>query len=471
MGSKIPLYSKHIKQVDLPSIDVLNYYIQYDRDFKTLFHTKHQIAIWNCVRFRRVDILKWLYENLKISEKKRHYHFIIATLQNNVSILKFLKKVAPKTCATSAQHIMSSLLNAHATGENEVTLQYRFNIPYNLEEEDNEDLDDELDLITNLHIDTLLFWYKAHAFAHLKNHDIARILSQFASYGQIKKLQWWVDHKLPVCDIKSEVFLTEYIKSLNWLKANFSSASFANLNTIQFVDRAEEVETLKWWRRNAIHFLYTENAILNACENNDIGLLKWWAASDLELKIPDRAFTVTTDVKILEWLFVHHKFDTKKQLEYIMLNTCRDEDRQLDEKDDLALEIMKWCYRKDPGYVYSQKCIDALAGRGALDLLKWWKNNSKLPFRFSSDALDWAMREGHAHILEWWKKEGLEFKHTENGLTEAAREERRDVISWLIKEFQQTTNLLIDYDYFHDPRHSIECGASEFERINQLLVK
>jgi hypothetical protein len=76
--------------------------------------------------------------------------------------------------------------------------------------------------------------------------------------------------------------------------------------------------------------------------------------------------------------------------------------------------------------------IDIASARGNINVLNWWIN-SKLPLKYSINALDHASQNGHVNVLDWWfLKSNLPLIYTENSMNYASEFNHINVLNWWV---------------------------------------
>lgn len=160
------------------------------------------------------------------------------------------------------------------------------------------------------------------------------------------------------------------------------------------------------------------------------------------------------------------------------------------------VDILNWLIKSNIEFEYSIDVLDFVAGNGHINVLEWWKNNSinngdfrnqtkyfnsgiklnssKLEFRYTKYAInfaslkgylnvinwfknsnfkikythyaiDWAAEFGHLHILDWFYHSGLKIKYTHCAIDKAAGNGRTIILEWFKKtglEFKYTSNAI-----------------------------
>lgn len=403
---------------DAPNVEILETILKCNKyTFENMCQFKYK-AIMTAINNGNTKIFEWWFTRYPFKTKLQYWFAGIATARNRTSILKVMKQNMQTTdWELFAQELIFELL-----------------------EKSFLDKDNAFATIT---CETLSYWYDYNAFNRIIEMEASDILGVFTQHNALDRLNWWVDHKLPIY-FSGNGFKECSIELLNWWYRRMPLL-FKELNISPIIDVTLATQKLDWWKGHVPNFQYSEEAITTACKYNSIHTLNWWADSGLELKIDDHLYETIINVRVLEWLFDHALPGNhyKYFLNHIMLNACSRKD----------LQLMEWCriksheLNKIEHFMFSQKCIDALAKTESIELLQWWKQ-SGLPLRYTQMPFDDAIIHGNLELLKWWIDNCPKVRISPEVLVDAIVEnEDIHVVEWLFENVPKE-DLSIDLDLF-----------------------
>lgn len=85
---------------------------------------------------------------------------------------------------------------------------------------------------------------------------------------------------------------------------------------------------------------------------------------------------------------------------------------------------------------YTSSAIHDAAANDLVNVLDWWKS-SELPLKYGSEVLEIVTQKGNTKVLDWWKRNRMPFRFRKSPMDVAQRVGRWDMVKWWLMESEQ----------------------------------
>ncbi|KAI9175741.1 hypothetical protein H9P43_006105 [Blastocladiella emersonii ATCC 22665] len=188
--------------------------------------------------------------------------------------------------------------------------------------------------------------------------------------------------------------------------ANVQSLSLFHIFAEDRVDRAEA-----YFRHNDFKSVFqvhsVQAAISALCIARRFGILKWLLRRPRVSWVTDEGISTQTIAYIAIDLGQIDRFTAKRQSEPF-------------------LSMLRWIVKHFPWNVrYSKSALDDASSYGWTEAVKWWIHESKLPLKYSEQALDRAVENDHTAVMDVWFESSLPLKYTSHAVINAHKDYAR----------------------------------------------